>query len=82
MQDKLKESAILLGGLLSTVLLFLGSVGISLEWFTTESIDAFVQVLIAGVLFLGSIYAVYKNTYVVTKKARKQSEELKKKGLK
>lgn len=82
MQDKLKESAILLGGLLSTVLLFLGTVGISLEWFTTESIDAFVQVLIAGVLFLGSIYAVYKNTYVVTKKARKQSEELKKKGLK
>ena len=29
-----------------------------------------------------NIYAVYKNTYVLTKKARTQKEELKKQGLK
>ena len=37
-----KDFTILLGGFLSALLLFLGTIGISFDWFTQQSIDAFV----------------------------------------
>lgn len=80
--DKLKQYIALFGGLLSAILLFLQALGIELSWFNDATIDAFVNVLMAAVPFILVLYGVWKNTYVVTKKAREQEAELKKKGLK
>jgi len=80
--DKLKQYIALFGGLLGAILLFLQTLGISFTWFTNDSIDSFIEVLIAAVPFVLVIYGIYKNTYVVTKKAIEQEELLKKRGLK
>lgn len=80
--DKLKQYIGLFGGLLSAVLLFLATLNIEFAWFNTEAIGAFEGVLIAAVPFLLLVYGVYKNSYVLTEKAKKQEVELKKKGLK
>lgn len=80
--DKLKQYIGLFGGLLSAVLLFLATLNIEFEWFNTESIGAFEGVLIAAVPFVLLVYGVWKNTYIVTDKAKKQEQELKRKGLK
>lgn len=80
--DKLKEYFALFGGWLSTVLLLLQTLGLYFDWFNPESIDAFVAVLMASIPFIIAAYGIYKNTYVVTKVAKIQEKELKKKGLK
>jgi cbb3-type cytochrome oxidase subunit 3 len=55
---------------------------VEFEWFNTESIDAFVGVLIAAVPFIIVLYGVWKNTYLVKKKAKAQEAALKRQGLK
>ncbi|MBD8028137.1 PTS mannose transporter subunit IID [Ureibacillus sp. Re31] len=80
--DKLKQYIALFGGLLSAILLFLQSLGIDLTWFTDDTINAFVEVLLNAVPFILVIYGVYKNTYIVTKKAKEQEKALKEEGLK
>lgn len=80
--DKLKQYIGLFGGLLSAILLFLATLNIEFEWFNTESIGAFEGVLIASVPFALLVYGVYKNSYVLTEKAKKQEKELKRRGLK
>lgn len=50
--DKLKQYIGLFGGLLSAILLFLGTLNIEFEWFNTDSIGAFEGVLIAAVPFV------------------------------
>ncbi|MGE7545080.1 phage holin [Sporosarcina newyorkensis] len=82
MDDKLKQYFALFGGWLSAILLFLGTLGLSFEWFNQESIDAFVVVLIASVPFIVVMYGVWKNSYRLSNKAKRQEEELKRKGLK
>ncbi len=71
----------LLGGFLTSLFLFLGAIGVSFDWLTQQSIDAFVMLCGASVALGINLYAVWKNTYV-SKKARKQKEVLKEKGLK
>lgn len=80
--DKLKQYIALFGGLLSAVLLFLRALHLDLWWFNDEMINAFTDVLIAAIPFAIVIYGVWKNTYLVTKVAKIQEHELKKKGLK
>lgn len=75
-----KDVFTLLGGFLTALLLFLGTVGISFEWFTKESIDAFVLVVSAFVALLVNVYAVWKNTYT-SKKAQLQKKALQAQGL-
>ncbi|OLN22026.1 hypothetical protein BTO30_11915 [Domibacillus antri] len=76
-----RDIVTLLGGFLTSLFLFLGTIGVSFDWFTPKSIDAFIMLSsAAGALFI-NLYAVWKNTYV-SKKARKQKEVLKQKGLK
>lgn len=82
MDDKLKQYIGLFGGLLSAVLLFLGTLNVQFDWFNVDSIDAFIAVLIAAIPFILIIYGVYKNSYLLTDKAKKQERELKRKGLK
>lgn len=80
--DKLKQYIAMFGGLLSAVLLFLQSLGVTLTWFTDESIDAFVNAALAAVPFILVVYGIWKNTYLVSKKAKEQEEKLKEEGLK
>ena len=82
MDDKLKQIIALFGGWLSAILLFLGVVGLSFDWFNQESIDAFIVVLMATVPLVVALYGIYKNTYRLSDKAKRQEEELKRKGLK
>ncbi|MBM7698697.1 phage holin [Kurthia huakuii] len=70
--EKLKEYIALFGGLLGAVLLFLQTLGFEFTWFTNSSIEAFTNALLAAVPFILIVYGVWKNTYVVTKKAKEQ----------
>ncbi|WP_010305445.1 phage holin [Kurthia senegalensis] len=81
-QDKLKQYIALFGGLLGAILLFLQSLGINLTHFNDATINAFVHVLEALVPFILVGYGVYKNSYIITRKAKEQEKELKEKGLK
>lgn len=76
-----KDIVTLLGGFLTALLLFLGAIGISFDWFTQDSIDAFVVLVGAAIALVINLYAVWKNTYV-SKKAQEQDELLKKHNLK
>lgn len=78
----IKDLLTLLAGFLSALLFFLSTIGIKLDWFTEDSINAFIWMLSAFITLIVNVYAVYKNTYVLTKKARIQKEELEKRGLK
>lgn len=80
--DKIKQYIALFGGLLSAVLLFLRSLNIDYWWFNEETINSFVNLLLALVPFVFVLYGVWKNSYIVTKKAREQEKVLKQKGLK
>lgn len=80
--DKLKQYIALFGGLLSAILLFLRSLNIDIWWFNQGVIDSFVGLLLALVPFVFVIYGVWKNSYIVTKKAREQEKVLKRNGLK
>lgn len=75
-----RDIATLLGGFLTSLFLFLAAIDVSFDWFTMDSIDAFVMLCSAAVALGINLYAVWKNTYV-SKKARKQKEALKEKGL-
>lgn len=75
-----KDIVTLVGGFLTALLLFLGAVGIQLDWFNQSSIDAFVVLLGAGAALAINVYAVWKNSYV-SKKAQLQKEELEKRDL-
>lgn len=79
--EKIKGWVILVTGVLSSLLMFLGTINIKYDWFTTESISAF-SVLLGALLLLGfNLYSVWKNTYI-TKKGKKQLEVLEKNDLK
>lgn len=80
--EKIKEYIGLFGGLLSAVLLFLTTLNIHFEWFNEGSINAFTAVLVAAVPFVLVVYGVYKNSYIITKRAKEQEQALKEKGLK
>jgi hypothetical protein len=59
-----KDIFTLLGGFLTALLFFFGTIGVSFDWFTTESINAFVIVVSAFVALVVNIYAVWKNTHI------------------
>jgi arginine exporter protein ArgO len=75
-----KDILILLGGFLTALLLFLGTIGVQFDWLTQESIDAFVLFVGATIALGLNLYAVWKNTHV-SKKAQIQKKVLKDKGL-
>lgn len=80
--DKLKQNVAFFGGFLSALLLFLRSIGVGFEWFNEESISAFTNLLLSAVPLVLVFYGIYKNTYLVTEKAKEQEDLLKEKGLK
>jgi len=76
----IKDIATLIGGFLTALLMFFGTIGISFEWFTVDSINAFVVLITAFALLVTNLYAVWKNTYT-SKKAQLQKMALQKQGL-
>lgn len=80
--DKLKQYIGLFGGVLGAILLFLQSIGLTFTHFNNDTINAFVNVLESLIPFALVAYGVYKNSYIITKKAKEQENELKKKGMK
>lgn len=80
--DKLKQYIGLFGGVLGAVLLFLQSLGLTFTHFNNDTINAFVNALESLIPFVLVAYGVYKNSYIITKKAKKQENELKKRGMK
>ena len=78
--DKVKQYIAFIGGALGGVLLFLQSIGIDLTYFTDDTIDAFVQMLESFVPLILVGYGVWKNQYIVTKKAKEQERKMKERG--
>lgn len=81
-KDKLMQYIGLFGGLLSAVLLFLGTLNVEFKWFNTASVESFTAVLIACVPFALAIFGVWKNSYILTPKAKTQEKVLERNGLK
>ena len=76
-----KGIATLIGGFLTALLMFFWTIGISFDWFTTDSINAFVVLISAIITLVINGYAVWKNTFV-TKKAKQFKENaLKTQGI-
>lgn len=59
----MKDILTLLGGFLTALLFFFGTIGIKFDWFTEASINAFVLLVGAFIALVINIYAVWKNTY-------------------
>jgi len=59
----MKDIVTLLGGFLTALLFFFGTIGVKFDWFTEESINAFVLVVSAFVALIVNLYAVWKNTH-------------------
>jgi len=78
--DKVKQYIAFIGGALGGVLLFLQSLGIDLTYFTDDTIDAFVQMLESFVPLILVGYGVWKNQYILTKKAKEQERKMKERG--
>ena len=80
--DKAKQWIALIGGVLGALLLFLNSLGVSFAWFNDETINSFMNFLTTLVPFLLVLYGVYKNQYLLSRKAQKQEEILKDHNMK
>ncbi len=81
-KDKLKQYIAFIGGALGGILLFLQSLDIEFLHFNNDTIDAFVGMLESFVPLILVGYGVWKNQYIVTKKAKSQETDLKMRGLK
>lgn len=81
-KDKAKQWIALIGGMLGALVLFLNSVGIDLAWLNADSINSFTGLLTALVPFILVVYGIYKNQYLLSKKAKEQEEVLKNNNLK
>jgi Co/Zn/Cd efflux system component len=75
-----KDIFTLISGFLTALLMFFGTIGIAFEWFTQESINAFVVLIAAFSALIINFYAIWKNTYI-SKKAQFQKKALQSQGL-
>lgn len=80
--DKIKQYIAMFGGFLGALYLALNASGISAEWINPEKVDLWLNVLNAGLPFVLVAYGVYKNTYIVTEKAKEQEKTLKENNMK
>lgn len=75
--DKLKQYIGLFGGLALAVFLFLHTIGIQFTWFNPTSIDAFSGELVGAIPFVLIVYGVFKNSYIITEKAKTHVKNIK-----
>jgi hypothetical protein len=77
-----KDVAKQITGFLTALFLFLGAINVKFEWFTLNSINAFEVVIVAAIPLVYTFYAIWKNHFGFTEKAKEQKEVLKRNGLK
>lgn len=80
--EKVNEYIALFGGVLGSLLLLLRAVGWDPYYFNEETINLLLNFLTLTIPFLLVTYGIYKNTYILTDKAKAQEKVLKEKGLK
>ncbi|MFF2287306.1 phage holin [Peribacillus butanolivorans] len=80
--DKTKQYVAMIGGALGALLLFFQSLGYQVEWFNEDTINSFINFITAIIPLGFALYGVYKNQYLLTKKALEQEKALEKQGLK
>ncbi|MGG3480574.1 phage holin [Peribacillus frigoritolerans] len=80
--DKTKQYVAMIGGVLGALLLFFQALGFEISWFNEKTIAAFLNVLLAIVPLAFALYGIYKNQYLLTRKALNQEKALEKQGLK
>lgn len=56
-----KDIFTLLGGFLTALLFFFGTIGLRFDWFTTESINAFVLACSAFAMLVVNLLAIWRN---------------------
>lgn len=74
--DKIKQVVALVGGVLGALLLFFQAVSIKVEWFNEVTIAAFLALLGSFIPLVAIFYGIYKNQYLLTKKAKEQEKVL------
>lgn len=80
--DKIKQVIAAVGGVLSALYLFFQAIDVELAHFNEMTIEAFIGFLTALIPLILIGYGIWKNQYLVTKKAKKQEEALKRARLK
>lgn len=80
--DKLKQYVALFGGVLGALLLFFRSLGHEISWFNEITIETFLALLTALIPLVAIFYGIYKNQYLMSKRAKEQEDLLKDEGLK
>lgn len=80
--DKLKQVIAAVGGVLSALYLFFKAIDVELAHFNEMTIEAFIGFLTALIPLILIGYGIWKNQYLVTKKAKQQEEALKRARLK
>ena len=80
--DKLKQYIAFVGGALGGIFLFLRSLEIEFKSFNEITIESFTMMLTSFIPLILIGYGIYKNQYLVTKKAKRQEDTLKRQGLK
>jgi len=69
-----KQTATLVGGVLTALIAFFGALNVHFQWLTADSVNAFVSLIVAiGALFVGSI-ATILNTYLTNKKKEQATQ--------
>ncbi|MGG3383091.1 hypothetical protein [Heyndrickxia faecalis] len=69
-----KQTATLVGGVLTALIAFFGALNVHFQWLTADSVNAFVSLIVAiGALFAGSI-ATILNTYLTNKKKEEATQ--------
>lgn len=81
-KEKLKEQIAMFGGFLGALLLFLKSIGVNFTWFNEVFIFNLTNLMTSAIPLIMIGYGIYKNTYLITEKAKEQKSLLKEKGLK
>lgn len=81
-KDKIKQFVALIGGFLGALYLALNTSGISAEWINPQKVDAWVNVLNTGIPIALTFYGVYKNSFIITDKAKEQEKKLEELNMK
>lgn len=80
--DKIKQVIAAVGGVLSALYLFFQAIDVELAHFNEMTIEAFIGFLTALIPLILIGYGIWKNQYLVTEKAKKQEDALKRARLK
>lgn len=80
--DKLKQFVAMIGGFLGAVTMFLGTLNVEFQWLNMDTIDSGMVMLGTAIPLVLVFYGIYKNQYLITKKAKEQEKDLIEKGMK